>query len=85
MAYVPDRGDAVWLSFNPQAGHEQAGRRPVAIVWPPFLERAGLVVVVPFTTRLRTPVARVGRSARRRMCQPSEAFHRNEAVHNRRP
>ncbi|MDE2722187.1 MAG: mRNA-degrading endonuclease, partial [Gemmatimonadota bacterium] len=27
-AYVPQRGDAVWINFNPQAGHEQAGRRP---------------------------------------------------------
>ena len=26
--YVPDRGDLVWLDFNPQAGHEQKGRRP---------------------------------------------------------
>jgi mRNA interferase MazF len=27
-SYVPDRGDIVWLQFNPQAGHEQAGHRP---------------------------------------------------------
>ena len=27
-AYVPDRGDVVWLEFDPQAGHEQAGHRP---------------------------------------------------------
>ena len=26
--YVPDRGEIVWLQFNPQAGHEQAGHRP---------------------------------------------------------
>lgn len=24
-AYVPDTGDVVWLEFDPQAGHEQAG------------------------------------------------------------
>jgi mRNA-degrading endonuclease toxin of MazEF toxin-antitoxin module len=29
--YVPDRGDAVWLQFNPQAGHEQAGRSPALV------------------------------------------------------
>ena len=30
--YVPDRDDLVWLSFTPQAGHEQAGRRPALVV-----------------------------------------------------
>lgn len=30
--YVPDRGDIVWLDFNPQAGHEQKGRRPALTV-----------------------------------------------------
>ena len=29
--YVPDRGDIVWLNFNPRAGHEQAGRRPALV------------------------------------------------------
>jgi mRNA interferase MazF len=28
MVYIPDRGDVVWLFFDPQIGHEQAGRRP---------------------------------------------------------
>ncbi len=27
MAYIPQRGDIVWITFNPQTGHEQAGRR----------------------------------------------------------
>lgn len=30
--YVPGRGDLVWLSFDPQAGHEQAGRRPAVVL-----------------------------------------------------
>ena len=30
----PDRGDIVWLNFDPQAGHEQAGRRPALILSP---------------------------------------------------
>ena len=34
MAYVPERGDLVWISLNPQAGHEQAGRRPAVVVSP---------------------------------------------------
>ena len=32
QGYVPDRGDIVWLSFTPQAGHEQAGHRPALVV-----------------------------------------------------
>jgi mRNA interferase MazF len=34
MAYLPDRRDIVWLSFSPQAGHEQAGRRPAIVISP---------------------------------------------------
>ena len=33
-AYVPDRGDVVWLEFDPQAGHEQAGHRPALVLSP---------------------------------------------------
>jgi mRNA interferase MazF len=32
--YIPNRGDVVWISFNPQAGHEQAGRRPALVISP---------------------------------------------------
>jgi mRNA interferase MazF len=32
MAYIPDSGDIVWITFNPQAGHEQAGHRPALIL-----------------------------------------------------
>jgi mRNA interferase MazF len=34
MAYIPDRGDVVWLNFNPQIGHEQAGKRPAFVLSP---------------------------------------------------
>ena len=34
MAYVADRGDVVWLNFNPQAGHEQLGKRPTFVLSP---------------------------------------------------
>ena len=30
--YVPDRGDVVWMDFSPQAGREQAGRRPALVL-----------------------------------------------------
>ena len=32
MAYTPERGDAIWLDFDPQIGHEQAGRRPALVL-----------------------------------------------------
>ena len=37
--YVPRRGDIVWLSFTPQAGHEQAGRRPALVLSPSTYNR----------------------------------------------
>ena len=52
MAYVPARGDVVWLSFNPQAGHEQAGRRPAVIISPAsYNGRVGLALCCPVTSR----------------------------------
>ena len=32
--YVPQRGDLVWIDFDPQVGHEQAGRRPALVLSP---------------------------------------------------
>ena len=32
--YVPKRGDVIWITLNPQAGHEQAGRRPAVVLSP---------------------------------------------------
>ncbi|HEX7601885.1 MAG TPA: endoribonuclease MazF [Polyangiaceae bacterium] len=50
--YVPDRGDLVWLEFDPQAGHEQAGRRPAFVVSPRgYNQRAGLALMCPITTK----------------------------------
>lgn len=52
--YVPDRGDVVWLQFDPQAGHEQAGRRPALVVSPRrYNGRTGLALVCPFTTQVK--------------------------------
>ena len=48
--YVPGRGDIVWLNFNPQAGHEQAGRRPALVLSPrSYNERTGLALLCPVT------------------------------------
>ena len=52
--YVPGRGDIVWLDFNPQAGHEQAGRRPALVLSPSsYNERTGLALFCPVTTAVK--------------------------------
>jgi mRNA interferase MazF len=54
MAYVPDRNDVVWISFDPQAGHEQAGRRPALVVSPAAYNRkVGLAIVCPITSQIK--------------------------------
>jgi len=53
-SYVPERGDVVWLSFDPQAGHEQAGRRPAVILTPALYNRSsGLAIAVPITSHVK--------------------------------
>jgi len=50
--YVPDAGDIVWLDFDPQAGREQAHRRPVLVLTDQGYNRAsGLLVVCPLTSK----------------------------------
>ena len=52
MTYVPDRGDIVWLTFDPQAGHEQAGRRPALVLSPAaYNKKLGLALFCPITSR----------------------------------
>jgi mRNA interferase MazF len=54
MAYVPDRGDIVWITFNPQAGHEQAGRRPALVLSPASYNRkVGLAIFCPVTNHAK--------------------------------
>jgi mRNA interferase MazF len=54
MAYVPDRGDAIWLTFNPQVGHEQAGRRPALILSPAsYNGKVGLAILCPITNQAK--------------------------------
>lgn len=53
-AYVPDSGDLVWLSFDPQAGHEQSGRRPALILSPgSYNQKSGLALACPITSRVK--------------------------------
>lgn len=52
MKYVPERGDIIWLSFSPQSGVEQAGRRPAIVLSPSsYNEKSGLILVCPVTSK----------------------------------
>ena len=54
MPKVPQRGDIVWLSMNPQAGHEQAGRRPALVLSPgSYNAKVGLAILCPITSRVK--------------------------------
>ncbi len=54
MVYVPDLGDVVRLTFDPQAGHEQAGRRPAVILSPKaYNARVGLALFCPVTSQVK--------------------------------
>ena len=51
---APQRGDVVWVSLNPQAGHEQAGRRPALVLSPiEYNRRVGLALMCPVTSRVK--------------------------------
>ncbi|MBU1338888.1 MAG: endoribonuclease MazF [Acidobacteria bacterium] len=52
--YIPDRGDIVWLEFNPQAGSEQAGHRPALVLSPiAYNEKVGLALFCPITSHIK--------------------------------
>lgn len=53
-AYIPQQGDFVTVSFNPQSGHEQAGRRPALVISKNlFNQKTGLAFVCPLTRTFR--------------------------------
>ncbi len=52
--YAPGRGEVIWLQFDPQAGHEQAGRRPAVVVSPrEYNAKTGLALCCPITSRIK--------------------------------
>jgi mRNA interferase MazF len=52
--YIPRAGDIIWLDFDPQAGREQAKRRPALVITDrTYNQASGLVVVCPLTSRRR--------------------------------
>ena len=53
-SYVPDAGDIVWVSFNPQAGREQAGHRPAVVLSPAaYNAKTSLMVCCPMTAQIK--------------------------------
>ncbi len=53
-AYVPQCGDVVWITLNPQAGHEQAGRRPAVVLSPRnYNSKTGLALLCPITSQIK--------------------------------
>jgi len=52
--YVPQRGDVVWITLNPQAEHEQVGRRPAVVLSPvTYNAKVGLVILCPVTSQVK--------------------------------
>ncbi len=53
--YIPERGDAVWITLDPQAGHEQEGRRPALVLSPSaYNGRVGLALLCPITKPVKS-------------------------------
>lgn len=52
--FIPDAGDVIWLNFDPQAGREQAGRRPAVVISPKgYNHLSGLALVCPVTSKVK--------------------------------
>ncbi len=52
--YIPERGDVIWIDFNPQLGHEQRGRRPALVVsHKSYNEKVGLGIFCPITSKTK--------------------------------
>ncbi len=52
--YIPQRGDMVWITLNPQTGHEQSGRRPAVVISPrSYNSKTGLIILCPVTSQVK--------------------------------
>ena len=53
-SYVPEAGDVLWLEFDPQAGHEQAGHRPALVISPAsYNGKTDLMVCCPLSNKIK--------------------------------
>lgn len=54
MPWIPERGDVVWITMDPSAGHEQSGRRPALILSPEaYNGKVGLAIMCPITSQVK--------------------------------
>ena len=54
VRYIPDRGDLVWVDFNPQKGHEQANKRPSVVLSPKsYNAKSSLAIMCPMTSQVK--------------------------------
>jgi mRNA interferase MazF len=54
QTYIPKCGDMVWIALYPQAGHEQAGRRPAVVLSPrSYNSKTGLAIFCPVTSQIK--------------------------------
>lgn len=54
MKAAPERGDVIWIDFDPQARHEQTGRRPALVLSPASYNSAsGLALICPITSKTK--------------------------------
>jgi len=52
--FIPGRGDAVWINFNPQKGREQANKRPAIVISPKiYNQKTGLAIMCPITSQIK--------------------------------
>jgi mRNA interferase MazF len=52
--FIPDKGDIIWLDFNPQAGHEQSGKRPALVISPKNYNKiTSLCILFPITSKIK--------------------------------
>ena len=54
MPWIPERGDVVWITMDPSAGHEQSGRRPALVLSPAaYNSKVGLAILCPITSQVK--------------------------------
>ena len=52
--WIPERGDIIWLEFDPQTGHEQAGRRPALVLTPAaYNGKRGMAICCPLSSKIK--------------------------------
>jgi len=52
--WIPERGEVVWITMDPSAGHEQSGRRPALVLTPAaYNGKVGLALLCPITSQVK--------------------------------